>query len=208
MLKNILLVLGISTTMASACFAKTSVDFSAIGKAGYFLPLGKWMSHRYASGIDQFQGGYTVSPEFEVKINDIGIVAFYSYTSLRTTEWENFVSSQGENLYASGSLSYLGGTLQYYFVDAVHNSFYLEGGLAYVFAKGNEQFKGYNYDYDFLQSGLGFLAGVGYQYSFNSRMSLLLPVRFLWRPEGIKYPEGKTYDIFGLYFVLGLKLTF
>lgn len=208
MFKNIVMAMSILTIMANACFGQDSIEFSATGKVGYFLPLGEWTSHRYAPGINQFQGGYTVSPELEIKFSDIGIGIFYSYTNLRTTEWEDFVNGQGETLFASGSLSQLGGVVQYYFVNTVRNSIYIEGGLSYVFLKGNEQFKGFDYEYDFLNSGLGFLAGTGYQYSFNNRLSILLTVRFLWRPEGIKYPEGKTYDIFGMFFLPGLKLTF
>ena len=208
MCKRILIAMAILTMTATACFGQDSIEFSVIGRAGYFLPLGEWSSHRYAPGVNQFQGGYLVSPELELKFNDIGIALWYSYASLRTTEWEDFVSGQGESLFASGSLSALGGAIQYYFIDTERNSVHIEGGLSYVYCKGNEQFKGFDYECDFLKSGMGFLGGAGYQYSFNERLSMLLPVRFLWRPEGIKYPEGKTYDIFGMYFLPGLKLTF
>jgi hypothetical protein len=172
------------------------------------MPLGDWYTHRYAPGIDQFQGSYALCPEFEIKFNDIGISFLYSFTDLKTTQWEDFVNSQGESLAASGSLSQLGGVLGYYFVNRPRNSAYIEGGLCYVFLDGNEQFRGFDYTYDFLQSGLGYLAGAGYQLSFNPRLSLLLTARFLWQPEGIRYPEGKTYDIYGIYFLPGLKLTF
>jgi hypothetical protein len=184
------------------------VKFSVAGEIGYFLPVGDWTTHRFAPGVNQFEGGYTVWPELELRINDIGISAFYSYTKLGAGDWEQFVGREGEDLFASGSLSQLGGAVRYYFVNTGRHFADLEGGLSYVFLNGSEKYRGYEYEYDFLQSGVGFLGGVGYQYAFNKRLSLVLPVRFLWKPEGIKYPEGKTYDVFGYFFLPGLKLTF
>lgn len=207
-MKRTFVVIGVLAATAGASQAEKSVEFSAIGRVGYFLPLGDWTSHRYAQGVDQFQGGYSVSPEFEIKFGDIGVCLLYSYTGLRTTEWEDFVGGQGESLFASGSLSQVGGALQYYFVNTDRNAAHIEGGMSYVFLGGNEQYRGTDYEYDFLQSGVGFLAGIGYQFGFNKRLSLTLPVRFLWRPEGVRYPEGKTEDVFGLLFLPGLKLTF
>ena len=70
MFKNIVMAMSILPIMANACFGQDSVEFSPIGKVGYFLPLGEWTSHRYAPGINQFQEGYTVSPELEIKFSD------------------------------------------------------------------------------------------------------------------------------------------
>lgn len=208
MFKGILMALSAMTTMASPCFGEMSVKFSALGRVGYFLPMGQWMSHRYASGIDQFQGGYAVSPELEIKFDDIAIGILYSYANMSTAQWEDFVNSHGEGLAATGSLSQIGGVLRYYVVDTARHSIHIEGGLSYLALGGNEQYRGYNYEYDFLQSGAAFLAGAGYEYSFNRRLSMTLPGRFLWKPNGIKYPEGRTYDVFGVFFLPGLRLKF
>jgi opacity protein-like surface antigen len=208
MLKKTLLAVGIFAIAAGPCFATDFIELSVLGKVGYSLPLGEWTSHRYAPGIDQFQGGYTVSPEVGIRFRDLGISIMYTYSGMSTKEWEDYVGGQGESLSASGSLSQLGGVIQYYFVRTDRSAAHIEGGLSYVFLRGDEQYRGFSYEYDFLKSGLGFLAGAGYQYAFNEQLSVVFPVRFLWRPEGIKYPEGKTYDIFGLLFMPGLKLTF
>jgi hypothetical protein len=213
MFKNIMMTMFLILMLAGVCYGRSSygrrsTKFSVTGEVGYFLPVGDWTTHRYATGVDQFQGGYTISPELEIQFNDIGIGLLYSYTRLSAGDWENFVSSEGEDLFASGSLSLLGGLVKYYLVNTERHSFDFEGGLSYVFLAGTEKYRGFEYSYDFLESGLGFLGGVGYQYSFNKRLSFILPVRFLWKPEGIKYPEGKTYDVFGFFFLPGLKLTF
>jgi hypothetical protein len=208
MLKQTLVGIGLLATMAGPCFAGDIIEFSLVGKLGYLQPLGEWTAHRYAPGVDQFQGSYTVAPEFEVKIGDIGISVLYVYSSLSTAEWEDYVSGQGGGLSASGSLSQLGGVVKYYLIDTERNAVHIEGGLSYLFLNGNEQYRGFDYEYDFLKSGLGFLAGAGYEYAFNEQLSAVTPVRFLWRPEGIKYPEGKADDIFGLLLMVGLKLTF
>ena len=208
MFKHSVLAMTLLAILAYPGVGRGSVEVSAVGKLGFFLPLGDWYAHRYVDGVDQFQGSYVLCPEVEIKFSDIGISVLYSYADLQTTEWEDFVNGQGENLYASGSISQLGGVLAYYFVNTQRNCAYIEGGLCYVSLVGKEQFRGFNYDYDFLQSGLGYLAGAGYQFAFNRRLSLLLTARFLWEPEGIRYPEGKTYDVYGIYFLPGLKLTF
>jgi hypothetical protein len=208
MLKDALVAIGILAVAACQCFANDPIEFSALGKVGYQSPLGKWTSHRYASGIDQFGGGYALSPELEVKVGDVGISIMYAYTSMSTTDWEDYVGRQGEDLYASGSVAQLGGVIEYFFIDGERNAAHIEGGLCYVFLNGDERYRGFSYDYDFMKSGLGFLAGAGYRYSVNRRLSLVLPVRLLWKPKGIKYPEGKTHDIFGLLFMPGLRLTF
>jgi hypothetical protein len=203
------LLIAISVVLAAnVCSAKTTLRFSLIGQVGYFQPLGDWTTHRYAEGVEQFQGGYTITPEIELQINDVGLAAMYNYTRLNAGDWEEYVATQGEDLYASGSINQLGGLVRYYFVDTERHDLNLEGGLSYVWLKGTETYRGFTYNYDFMESGLGFLAGAGYHYAFNRRLSLMLPVRFLWKPEGIKYPEGETYDIFGLFFQPGLKLTF
>lgn len=208
MCKIILLVTGIVAFLAGVCFADTTIEFSLMGGIGYFHALGDWTTHRFAPGVDQFQGRYTLSPEFEVKINDIGIGLFYSYTRLSAVDWEDYARSQGDDLYASGALGQLGGVVRYYPVNTERHAVNIEGGLSHVWLTGNEKYRGFDYEYDFVQSGLGFLMGAGYQYSFNERLSLTLPVRFLWKPEGIRYPEGNTYDVLGLLLMPGLKLTF
>ena len=208
MAKTIAMVMGVVLLTAGLCFADTTFEFSAMGGVGYFQPLGDWTAHRYAPGVDQFQGRYTVFPELEVKINDIGIGMLYSYTRLSSVEWEDYVRSQGGDLYASGSLGQLGGMVRYYPINTDRHEVDIEGGLVYVWLRGTEKYRGFEYDYDFLASGLGFLVGAGYSYSFNDRLALMVPVRLLWRPEGIRYPEGSTNDVFGVLLAPGLKLTF
>lgn len=203
-----LLAASVMSVLVGASSGAASVEISVTGTVGYFAPLGEWTSHRYAPGIDQFQGGYTVAPDIEIKIGDIGFAFLYSYVSLRTSEWESYVGGQGEDLFASGSLSQWGGVLRYYFLDTERHSMHLEGGASHLSIKGNEQYKGFDYEYDFLNSGVAFLGGTAFRQALNDRLSVVLGARFLWRPEGIKYPEGKTHDVFGISVLPGLKLTF
>ena len=205
--KKILIFLFLFTTSFTA-LGQNGTKFSVIGKLGYFLPMGEWTEHRYASNVNQFAGSYTVSPELEIKFSDIAVGLTYSYARMSTTEWEDYVNSQGESLNASASLSHLGGVIRYYLYNSMQNFIHIEAGVTYLFISSNEQFNGYTYEYDFLKPGMAFLAGAGYQYALNERLTIVLPVQLLWRPEGIKYGEGKTLDIFGIYFTPGLKLSF
>jgi hypothetical protein len=187
---------------------QNGTKFSLTGNVGYFMPMGEWTEHRYASNVNQFAGSYTVSPELEIKFSDVAIGFIYSYARMNTTEWEDYVNSQGESLNASASMSHVGGFVRYYIYNSMRNFIHIEAGATYLFISSNEQFNGYTYEYDFLKPGMAFLAGAGYQYAFNERLTIVLPVQLLWRPEGVKYGEGKTLDIFGIYFTPGLKLSF
>jgi hypothetical protein len=197
---TVLFMLGFSLSQSS-----TEIIFGV--DAGYFHPMGDWTSHRYVlegsvTDIDlkQFQGSYVFIPEFEIKFSDISLALYYNYTKLSASDWENYA-----NVSVSSSMSQLGLFIRYFFLNSKPNLMNLEIGMNYIFLNGKERYI-YSYDYDFLTKGLGFTFGLGYRYAVNERLSLVANVRVLWRPEGIKYPAGKAYDIFGIYFTPGIKL--
>ena len=203
---TVLFMLGISLSQSS-----TKIIFGA--DVGYFFPMGDWTSHRYVLEYDitdidvkQFKGGYVLVPEIELKFTDISLGLYYNYTKLSASDWEDYARRTGDIVSASSSMSQLGGFIRYFFLNREPNLMNLEIGMNYIFLNGQEKFNGYSYDYDFLNKGVGFTFGAGYQYSVNERLSLVANVRALWRPEGIKYPEGKAYDIFGIYFTPGIRL--
>jgi hypothetical protein len=208
MLKTTVLAALLVLALAGACRGGEPLEISVSGSLGYFVPLGDWTAHRFDNGVDQFQGGFTATPELELKVGDIAFGLIYSYTKLGTSDWEDFVAQQGDVLDATASLNQFAGVVRYYMVDGAANRLALEGGLSYVELGGSERYLGYEYEYDFLQSGLGYLVGAGFQHSFDERFAIVLPVRLLWRPEGVEYPEGKSNDVLGVLFQPGFKLTF
>jgi hypothetical protein len=186
----------------------SQTQFSLSGTFGYFSPQGDWKKHMYAEGIDQFRGSYSTFAEFEIKFKDIGAGLIFNYSKMSTADWEDFVRNQGGDIYVSASHIQIGGMLKYYIVNSTPHLFNIEAGTAYLSLNSNEQFNGYAYPYDFLKSGMAVLLGLEYQYSLNERLAVILPLRMLWRPEGVTYSNGKTFDIFALYITPGLKLIF
>ncbi|MCK6622217.1 MAG: hypothetical protein HUU32_02370 [Calditrichaceae bacterium] len=186
----------------------SQTKFNLSGTIGYFAPLGDWQKHMYAEGVNQFQGGYSMFPEAELKFKDVALSVIFNYSKMSATDWEEFVSEEGADIIVSASQSQIGGVVKYYFVNSQPHLFDFEAGAVYLFLKGTEQFHSYSYEYDFLNSGFAILSGLGYQFSLNDRLSIILPIRVLWRPEGIQFSDGRSLDIFGLYITPGLKFIF
>ena len=207
MASNKTLVFLLTLVLSGYNFGQNTTKIKIGGDVGYFFPIGDWASHQYASGISQFQGGYSLTPEIAIKFSDISLGIFYNYTKLRTSEWEDFVRSEGNTINVSASLSQLGGFIRYYFLSRERHLFNFEVGMNYIFLKGDEQFNGYSYEYDFLNPGIGFLIGLGFEYELNNRLSAVVNSRVFWKPEGIMYNDGKAYDIFGVYIMPGIRLN-
>ena len=175
--------------------------------AGYFLPYGDWQKHRFASGVNQFQGGVTFNPIVEVNLLGVYFGFFYNYSRLSVKDWEQYARSKGDILTASAKAEQLGLLIKYYFVNRNPNWFNFQIGLGYIDLKGTESFAGYTYDYDFLNSGAVYIIGFGYDRPLNERMILTLNAKMNWFPEGVKYPEKGNFDVIGFPITLGIRIT-
>lgn len=182
--------------------------FAISGSLGYFFPQGEWKKHMYTEEVNQFQGGYSVSSEFEIKFKDIAFSLIFNYSKMSTADWEQFVRNEGASINASASQNQIGGLLKYYVSNSQPHLFNIQAGVVYLSLRSTEQFNGYSYEYNFLNPGMAITFGLGYQFSLNNRLSVILPVRILWRPEGVIYTDGRTFDIFSFYVTPGLRLTF
>jgi len=175
---------------------------------GYFLPVGNWTTHRYAEGVDQFQGGLMFGAELEARIFKIPIGLSYNYIRLSVEDWVDYAAQRGDPISASASMGVYGLTVKYYFLKKKPHLMVLELGGSYVTLKGHENFAGYSYDYNFLNPGLGFILVLGYNYLFNEHIALAIKAKALFRLEGISYADGQTNDIIGLPLTAGIKYFF
>ena len=146
----------------SICIGQNAIQFSIVGGAGYFLPLSEWTNHRYVEGVNQFQGGYTFTPGIEIKLGSIGIGFVYEWARMGTADWEDYARAQGDEINANSSIQLLGWYFRYYLFNIAGNLLHTEAGVAYLSMKGEENFNGFSYNYDFLSSGIAFMVGFGY----------------------------------------------
>lgn len=206
MLKQAAVAIIFLSIMLNAGFTQTKIGLN--GTLGYFAPQGEWKNHMYAEGVNQFQGGYSTFGDFEIKFGDVAFSLIFNYSKMSTADWEEFVRKDGGNINASASQGQIGSLLKYYVSNSQPHLFNIQAGAVYLSLKSSEQFNGYTYEYDFLNPGLAVLFGLEYQISLNDKLSFIFPIRALWRPEGIKYTDGRSFDIFGFYITPGLRFTF
>jgi hypothetical protein len=180
-----------------------SVVFGIDG--GYMFPLGEWNKHRYAEGVNQLQGGIALNGDMEFGIRRIGIAMNGGYSNLSVAEWEKYAGSQGEELDASAYALYFGILLKIYLYERPPNTFNLEFGLNYFSLTGQETFTGKTYEYDFLNSRFGFIAGMGYERFLNKQISFTVRLKGLFVPNGIQYADGEKQTIIGLQATSGFR---
>jgi hypothetical protein len=184
-------------------------SFASIGfDGGYFLPLGEWKTHRYAEGIDQFQGNFKIGSEFEIKRNKIGIGFIGSYSRFDLSEWEQYAQLKGDIVDASASTYELGILLKYYLLEQKTNLASIDLGANYLFLNGRETFNSYSYNYDFLWSKFGFTVGISFKHLLADNLALNFNLRGVLLLEGIKYADGLTYDMIGLPSTIGIRYIF
>ena len=191
------------------CRAGDSDPGSSLGvHFGYFVPFGDWTAHRYAEGVDLFQGDFTFGGELELRIFGVHVGFFLNYTRLRTTDWENFAQSQGDDISASASMTDYGIRFKYYFVRNAPNFVNLSLGVGGYNLRGQESFAGRTYDYDFLDGGVGITLGCAYKRQMSPRLALTLEARVIFVAEGVKYADGEVHDVIGVPVTVGLSYLF
>lgn len=175
---------------------------------GYFLPIGDWQKHRFAPGVNQFQGGVTFNPIIETNLLGIYFGFFYNYSRLSVKDWEEYARSKGDILTASAKIEQLGLLIKYYFINRNPNWLNFQLGLGHIALKGDESFAGYTYAYDFLNSGAVYIIGFGYDRPLNERMVFTSNLKMIWFPEGVKYPELGNFDVIGFPITFGIRIIF
>jgi len=207
-LEVIFLFLVLFTNIASGQNYDLS-SFASFGfDGGYFLPLGEWKTHRYAEGVDHFQGNFKIGSELEIKSNKIGIGFIGSYSRFDLSEWEEYAQLKGNIIDASASLYELGILFKYYALVQKINLASIDLGVNYLFLNGRETFASYSYNYDFLRSKFGFIMGIGFKHLLADNLALNFNIRGVFLLEGIKYADGLTYDMTGLPMTVGIRYIF
>lgn len=186
-------------------------DFPAIifgFEAGYLPFTGSWHEHRYADGINQFNGGPEFAFNFEVKGGFFGYGFKAGYGIWNLYEWEDYAKSKGDKIDASASYFHIDYMLKMYPYTQKWNIVKLELGLNYFQADGQETYNGLNYDYDFLKWGIGLFFGIEYNHFFNKHVAWSLQARYLGVSNAIEYADGETSHIGMMPITTGLRFYY
>jgi hypothetical protein len=178
---------------------------------GYLFPAGDWKEHIYVENLNQFNGGILFGAELEFTFMEINFGIFYNYSRLDVSDWEEYVTENGEHLDAEASISYFGGLFKYYFQNTPPHFLNLDLGFGYpIFFSGHESYSSYSYDYDFINTkgNIALIAGLAYKYKMDERIALTIGTRIVFIPQGIRYRTGENHDILLIPSYLGLRYLF
>lgn len=175
--------------------------------AGILWPVGDWMGHRFAQGVNQFQRGLAFGFDFEHRFSELASLSLTGgYGSLDVGDWENYASSRGDNIEGSAYMLYGGLRLNFYILNHRSNTVKMGVGALYLGTYGHETFRSFSYDYDFLPgSSVALLTGVEYEWSINDSFALTAKADLVVAPSGVEYVDGKGYSIFGIPTTLGIR---
>lgn len=207
-LKYLLTLTALSLVMPQNGMAQAERKFPYLMlgfDAGYFQPLGAWTAHRYAKGVDLFRGSVAFNGDLELAIPNFGIALRAGYTNLGLGEWEDYATTKGDKIEASASIIHFGVLLRPYLKMSKPHVIKLEFGLMYSMLQGDERFDNRHFEYDFLKSGLGFVAGTGYDRYLNSTTALTFRVGGVIMPTGVRYADGEQHVLSGLPITLGIR---
>jgi hypothetical protein len=212
-MKSVLALLAISLALPNGAWGQLEMEpadkeFSAwiIGiDAGYFQPLGSWTDHRYARGVDLFQGSVAFNVDLERRMRRVGIALNAGYTKLNAGAWEDYAAAKGDRIESSASLIHFSALLRPYLKTSKPDVVNLELGVLYLIPQSQERFANRSYDYDFLKRGFGFIAGLRYEHYLNRTTALALRTSGVFAPSGVQYADGEKHLLSGLPITLGFR---
>ncbi len=175
-------------------------------ETGYFYPVGLWNNHRFAPGVEQFTGGPSVGVTFEQKFTSTGVGLNFTYTWLSTGQWKDYAAQLGQQVTGNGYFYHIDFLFTIYPWQRLSNLGKIELGLNYIKAGGKETYNGETYDYDFLNWGIGVIAGMEYDYFISDFTALAVKLRYLHAMGVIDYADGAYHWFTGFTFFVGLKL--
>ncbi len=188
-----------------------TVVHSSIGlRAGYGLPIGIWAESRIAPQVRLFSGSFRFEGDITIGLGQkTGLVIGGGYMSLNGSDWEKYVSSKGDTLRVTGSMTEVSLSLRYYLLRHTPNRIAAEFGLSGTFASGEETFNGNRYTYDFFSTfRLGFHGALEYEYLTSNSVALTLRAAVVIAPDGVKYADGESRTLTYLPFTLGIRFMF
>ena len=201
----VLLLLGLASSPALARDFRMSFGVDV----GYFVPVGNWTEHRYAPGVDQFQGAGTVMVEFATALSSrIHVAPFFTSTRLGVGDWEKYARAQGDAVSASALMTSFGMAFRYYALRSDPSFFDFDLGITYFNLSGDESSAGYSYDYDFMKRGVGLLFGVGYMRRVSRDIALRASVRLIYDEDGVHYADGESRHVYGIPVTVGVRYLF
>lgn len=200
-------LIGLMLVSAQIAVAENGGRTTVVGvDLGLGVPLGDWKNHRFAENVTQFGIGIGGAMSVEGRFWDWGGLEIGGgIINLSTSDWEDFVRAQGENINTSAYLYYFNLLLKIYPLNQKPNIIKTRLGFGIVGAGANESYQGESYDYDFLKVQGGLFVGVEYVRFLNDVLAISLNTSLLVAFEGIKYADGEDKTIIALPVFLGLR---
>lgn len=182
---------------------------SSIGlNVGYFFPQGDWTKARTDPSVDYFKKGLYVEGDLELTVFRWWSIVFSAgYSNLDISEWEDHVSLAGDTLSGSAELFNIAISLRPCLMGGSAFNLKAQFGLGYFFLGGRETYNSVKYDYDFLKSGLGIIAGIEVDQYLSSTAAIAIRCSYFLIPSGVEYADqSESHNITGMPITIGIRL--
>lgn len=208
--KTNFLILGFVMSLMLTASVSAHTRTTSLGlEVGYFFPVGDWKEHRYATGADQFRGSVAAGLDLEVRLfQSVGVAANIGYLRLGVGDWEKYAANRGDIVDASASMVHVGVLIKPYLWMDRYNVVKLRLGASLFFPSGQESFDRFTYEYDFLVTRLGYVAGIEFDRSLNRNTALALRISGIVVPSGVQYADGEKHSIVAFPITLGVRFHF
>ncbi len=196
-------------TDAALCQKSFNTSSTSFGiDIGYFLPVGVWQEHRYAEGVNQFQGDIKISAEIDQKIFGLRMGLICGYSRLNLSDWEDYAKYKGDIIDASASITEFELLLKYPALKLSTSWINVDLGVGYFLMKGHEVFDAYSYDYNFFASRVGIITGIEYKQLIFNDIALVVIVKGIFVIDGVQYADGLNRDVMGVPMTIGIRYLF
>jgi hypothetical protein len=184
---------------------------SSVGlNVGYFYPQGSWTQARTDPSVDYFKKGLYVEGDLELAVFRWWAIVFSAgYANLDISEWEDHVASAGDTLSGSAEMFHMAISLRPYLIGGGAFNVKAQFGLGYFFPGGRETYNSVKYDYDFLKSGIGIIAGIEVDQYLSGNAAIAIRFSYFLIPDGVEYADqSESYNITGLPITIGVRFDF
>jgi len=198
----------------SACLAAQMQEESARSSVGinigYFLPQGSWTEARTDPSVDYFKKGLYFEGDLELAVFQWWtIVVSGGFTVLDVSEWEEHVASTGDTLSGSAGMFHMAISVRPYLMSGSAFNVKAQLGLGYFFLSGEETYNSIKYDYDFLKSGIGLIAGIEVDQYLSSNAAIAIRFSYFVIPSGVEYADqSESHNVTGMPITIGIRFDF
>ncbi len=183
---------------------------SSVGiNIGYFFPQGGWTQARINPSIRYFKKGISSEADLELAVVQWWtIVLSTGYTNLDVSEWENYASSDSNTLAATAGIVHFGVSVRPYLMSSSAFNVKAQLGLGYFLLEGEETYNSVKYDYDFLKSGFGLIAGIEIDQYLSGDAAVAVRLSYFLIPSGVEYADqSESHNVSGIAMTGGFRFN-